>query len=207
MKLSNIPVASLRCMALFSAGLLLGADAAHADRNNFRIYTGTECRLRGDDLRANGHADLGVSQFGFIANISADGDAGTSDNGARDLNVVCPIERRARRSAAGVNVMVRYRDTERDGVGQNEDTRFCCELHNARPNVQPLGASFSESAAERDCASLNAAGFGSLLIQLEESNRDSGDNTTNSGEAGGYSLTCMMPPGARLIDYTVREND
>lgn len=206
MKLSNIPVASLRCMALFSAGVLLAADAAHADRNNFRIYTGTECRLRGDDLRSNGHADLGVSQFGFIANISADGDAGTSDSGARDLNVVCPIERRARRSAAGVNVVVRYRDTERDGTN-NGTTRFCCELHNARPNTQPLVASFSASPAERDCASLNAAGFGAAEIVLEQSNRDSGNNITNSGEAGGYSLSCLLPPGAQLIDYTVREND
>jgi hypothetical protein len=122
------------------------------------------CGLRGDDLRAGRWADLAVSQFGWMGNNTADGDGNTSDQSTRDLHFVCPIERRARRSARGVSVMVRYMDTE--SIPSPGETRFCCTLHNARPGTTPLGASFSVTAAERDCESLDSAGFGSLLIEM-----------------------------------------
>ena len=185
------------------SSFILMVDCALAHQDNVLLYPASMCRLRGDDLRAGHSRVLGVSQFGWIANISADGDPNTGDVDDFDLHLVCPIVRFARRSGDGLTVIVRFRDTERDHP-QNR-TRFCCTLHNASPDTTAMGADFSNTALRRDCENLNSAGFGDATLELTESNRKSGSTGVHSEDAGSYGLTCLLPPGARMIDYTVHE--
>lgn len=185
-----------------------GPSLAHQD--NVLLYSGSMCRLRGDDLRDGRWDNLSVSQFGWIGNRSADGDPNTPDPynaglpGTIDLHVVCPIVRFARRRNDGVTVIVRFRDSEPDGSA-DERARFCCTLHNNHP--QSGGAQFSDSALTRDCRDSedHPQGLGDAEMELTESNRKTSSTGVDSQSAGTYTLTCLMPPGSRLIDYTVHE--
>lgn len=186
-----------------AATLVLLPASVLAHQDNVVVYPATECQLRGDDLRAGHSQFLSLSQFGWIGNRTADGDSNTGDQGKLDLHLVCPVPRFARRRVDGITVMVRYRDTERDHP--QDRTRFCCTLHNASVGQRSMQADFSDSPAPRDCENLDSAGFGEATMELRESNNKQGSTGVASEGAGLYSLTCLVPPGARMVDYTVHE--
>jgi hypothetical protein len=197
--IKHIRFASLLIAGVSSTSFTPSLDA-HED--NVMLYPATMCRLRGDNLRDGLSAVLSVSQFGWIGNRSNDL---SLERPRVDLYMLCPIPRFARSSGDGVEAIVRFRDPVLDGAQNNNGrTRFCCWLHNARPNTIDLGADFTDAALPRDCENLNSAFFGDAQLELTSSNRKEGPNL-GSDEAGSYGLICRVPPGAMMIDYTVHE--
>jgi hypothetical protein len=186
-------------LGAFAAGALLIPLVGYAQRHV--LYPGVMCSLRGDHLRA-GHEDvLRVSQFGYVGNGTADGDPDSSDIGAFDLDIVCPIPRQRPERSNGVTVNIRFRDTEAKTLA---NTRFCCQLHNGDPNGS--FSDFTDASTCRDAQideSTAPPGFGDLLREIKSSNSD---GNIEGWAAGVYMLHCTLPPGVFLIDYAVREN-
>ena len=237
-KRQRVPLLTLFFLTFAISLLFCTMDKVYAHGDQEMMYLGSECRLRGDFEREAIKAScpgtapntpwrnlLGVSVFGFVANLHTCGvpkhDVPTERvpdfirRNAGDMVLTCPIPRGAIRKGTGLRVSIKAETTlkwdQNDNQNEKINKNFRCELLNI--NQQGDGATQRDTTGSSVVTSqllkLNQSKIATIGLSLSQSNASSDFDARG---AGGYVINCILPGQrngipSRLIQYTVQENN